>query len=363
MNRGAVENWLARMFLHAHGRGVALDWTFYCSLGQPGALDDRLRRAGARVLYSPAPLGDLLTFMRALRREIVSGGYDILHAHHDLVSAVYLAASAGLPLRQRIVHVHNADEGVPTSGWKQGLLREPMRQTALALTDRVVGISQHTLDTFLGGRPRRPGRDRVHYYGVDPEPFACAAADRSAFRTALDIPAEARLLVFAGRLVTEKNPVFAVDVLAEMARRDASVYGVFVGEGSEAPAVEARAKALGVSDRFRMLGWRDDLPEVLVCCDWFILPRPEDPMEGLGLAVVEAQLAGLRLILSRGIADDALLPGASVVRLSLAAGADAWAGAALSLPPAQDRMAAAASLAVSPFDMDTALASLVALHA
>lgn len=363
MNRGAVENWLARMFLHAHGRGVALDWTFYCSLGQPGALDDRLRRAGARVLYSPAPLGDLLAFMRALRREIVRGGYDILHAHHDLVSAVYLTASAGLPLRQRIVHVHNADEGVPTSEWKQGLLREPMRRTVLALADRVVGISQHTLDTFLGGRPRRPGRDVVHYYGVDPEPFARAAADRSAFRTALDIPTDARLLIFAGRLVPEKNPVFAVDVLAAMARRDASVYGVFVGEGSEGDAVRARADALGVSDRLRTLGWRDDLPEVLVCGDWFILPRPEAPMEGLGLAAVEAQLAGLRLVLSRGIADDALLPGASVVRLPLAASAEAWAKAVLALPLAPDRAAAAAALAASPFDLDTALAGLVALHA
>lgn len=361
MDRGAVENWLARMFFHARARGAPLDWTFYCALGRPGALDDRLRVAGADVVYSPAPLGEPFAFVRALRREVVRGGYGVLHAHHDLVGAVYLAAAAGHPLR-RIVHVHNAEEAVPVRGWKRDLLRAPMRQTVLGLADCVVGISQHTLDTFLAGRPRRPDRDRVHYYGVDPAPFARATADRAAFRAAHGLPADARLLVFAGRLVPEKNPVFAVDVLAEMSRREGSVYGVFVGAGSEAGAVEARAAALGVMDRVRMLGWRDDLPDVLVCGDWFILPRPERPMEGLGLAVVEAQLAGLRLLLSRGIPDDALLPDSSAVRLALADGPAAWADAALALPPAPDRAAAAVALAATPFDLDTALADLIGLH-
>lgn len=363
MDRGAVENWLARMYLYARSRGIALDWTFYCALDRPGALDDGLREAGARVVHSPVPLGQTVAFVRALRREISNGGYDVLHAHHDLVSALYLVAAAGLPLRRRIVHVHNADEAVPTRGWKQTMLREPLRQVALRLADSVVGISQHTLDTFLAGRPRRPGRDRVHYYGVGPAPFAGAVADRAAFRAAHDLPEDARVLLFAGRLVPEKNPVFAVDVLAEIARLDDRVVGVFVGAGSEGAAVAARADALGVADRLRMLGWRDDLPSVLVCGDWFILPRPEYPMEGLGLAVVEAQLAGLRLVLSRGVPDDALLPGASVVRLPLAAGAAAWAAAALALPPAPDQQAAAAALAASPFDLDIAMTDLAHLYA
>ncbi len=363
MNRGAVENWLERMFLHGRARGVALDWTFYCAHGQPGVLDARLREAGAHVVYSPVPLGQPLAFARALRREIARGGYDVLHAHHDLVSALYLSATAGLPVRRRLVHVHNADETVPTVGWKRGLLRPALRWTALRLADRIVGISQHTLDTFLAGRPRRPGRDHVHYYGVDPAPFARATADRAAFRSGLGLATDARLLVFGGRLVPEKNPVFAVDVLAEMARRDDRVAGVFVGDGPLATDIVARAEALGVAERVRLLGWRDGLPAILVCGDWFILPRPETPMEGLGLAVVEAQLAGLRLVLSCGISDDTLLPGASVVRLSLAAGARAWAEAALALPPAPGRTAAAAALAASPFDLDTALEDLVRLHA
>jgi hypothetical protein len=103
----------------------------------------------------------------------------------------------------------------------------------------------------------------------------------------------------------------------------------------------------------------------MTCSDWFILPHPERPMEGFGLAVVEAQLAGLRLLLSRGIADDPLLPTASFYRLALADGAERWAMAALELlrAPRPSRQDALAAFRRSPMDMDRALSELLALHA
>ena len=93
-----------------------------------------------------------------------------------------------------------------------------MRQICLFMADRIVGISNHTLDAFLAGRARRPERDSVHYYGVDPTPFENVSADRLGFRRRWDLPEDASILLFGGRLVPEKNPVFAVDVLANLRR-------------------------------------------------------------------------------------------------------------------------------------------------
>ncbi|PYR31617.1 MAG: hypothetical protein DMF90_25285 [Acidobacteria bacterium] len=102
------------MLRHARSQGTSLDWTFYCVVGHHGSLDEEARSLGAQVVHSPVPLRRKAAFIRALRTELRRGGYDVLHCHHDLVSAVYLLASAGLKLRRRIVHVHNADETVPT---------------------------------------------------------------------------------------------------------------------------------------------------------------------------------------------------------------------------------------------------------
>ena len=365
LNSGSVENWLARMLAHARKRGVDVDWTFYCAVGRPGAKDEEVRALGAKVIHSPVPIGRKWAFVRALRAELQRGSYDVLHCHHDLVSAVYLAAAVGLPISKRIVHVHNADEGVLTpSVLKQFILRTVLRRTCLMMADCIVGNSSHTLDTFIAGRDRRTGVDIVHYLSVDSTRFEMAAGDRLKLRRDLGLADNSRILLFAGRIVPEKNPVFAVDVLAEMRRLDPATVGVFVGAGSLEDAVRRRCAELSTEDAVRFLGWREDVPEIMCCSDWFILPHPEDPVEGFGLAVVEAQLAGLRMLLSRGILDDPLLPTASFRRLALADGPQVWAKAAMELlqQPAPSRAAALAALHESPFDMDTALNDLVSLH-
>jgi glycosyltransferase involved in cell wall biosynthesis len=365
LDRGAVENWLVRMLRHARRRGVEIEWTFYCALGRRGVLDDEARALGARVIHSPVPVDQKINFARALRKELRHGAYDVMHCHHDLVSSLYLLAATGISIRKRIVHVHNADESLPTSSrLKQSLYREPMRRVCLTASDCIVGISNHTLDTFLAGRPRRPGRDLVHYYGVDATPFESIGVDRVDFRQNLKLPADAIIMLFAGRLVPEKNSVYAVDVLARLKRMLPQAVAVFAGAGSQEQAVLRRTQELGVECSVRLVGWRNDLPKVMVCSDLFILPHPDQPMEGFGLAVVEAALAGLRMLLSRGIPDDPLLPTAIYRRVPLAAGALAWAEAASELlaGPAASRNDALDALKASPMNMDRALKDLQTLH-
>jgi glycosyltransferase involved in cell wall biosynthesis len=156
-----------------------------------------------------------------------------------------------------------------------------------------------------------------------------------------------------------------VDVLANLRRIDPRAAAVFAGAGSLKLDVLARARELGVENSVRLLEWRDDLPEVMSCSDWFILPHPEQPMEGFGVAVVEAQLAGLRMLLSRGVPDDPLLPTAGFRRLPLRAGADQWAKAAIELMnnPPPSRAAALDALKGSPMDMDRAFTRLLGLYA
>jgi glycosyltransferase involved in cell wall biosynthesis len=365
LDRGAVENWLVRMMRHARRQGIALDWTFYCALGREGKLDAEVRQLGGRIIHSLVPIGQKTAFIVALRHELAHGGYEVLHSHHDLISGLYLLAAAGLPIRKCLVHVHNADEAVLTPNpIKQRMLRPSLRHLCLRMAEGIIGISNHTLDTFLAGRKRRLGRDRVHYYGIDGSPFLAAKNDRSEFRRCLGLPAACPILLFAGRMVPEKNPLFALEVLAEMRKRNPQVVGVFVGAGSLEAAVRERANQLRVDEGFRALGWRNDIAEIMCCCDWFILPRPEQPLEGLGIAVIEAQVAGLRLLLSQGIPDDPLLKEAVCARLSLADGPQRWAKEAIRLgkatPPSAAKMQQI--LAQSPFDMDFSLRDLLNLY-
>lgn len=365
MDRGATENWLVGMLEHARATDVSMDWTFYCYLPGRGVLEGRALQLGARVIKSPVGLRHYFRFARALRKEIASKRYDIMHAHHDCLSGLYFSAAVGLPLRRRIVHLHNAGEAILTpSPFKQRIYRGVLRQACLSLADRVVGVSNHVLDTFLNGRPRRPGRDLVLYSGVPETSISEAAPTREEFRNRLGLAQNSHILLFAGRLVKEKNPLFVLRVLAELRKIDPHAVAVFAGTGELETELRNSADVLELTPHVRFLGWRNDLPDIMLSSDWFILPSAEQPMEGFGLAVVEAQLAGLRLLLSKGIADDPLLPNAAYRRLSLSDVPDAWASAAVELlrGPSPSPSAAHDALAASPMDMDRALSNLVALY-
>jgi glycosyltransferase involved in cell wall biosynthesis len=367
---GAVESWLLRMLKAGQSSGEVLDWTFYSVLSRPGRFDEAARALGAKVINSPVELYDKVRFVRHLRRALQKGRYDVLHCHHDLVSAVYLVAALGLKIRRRIVHVHNADLHVPTgSTRKAALLREPMRSICLQLADRIVGISDYTLSNFLRGQAPSFPRDVVLYYGIDTVPFRLASPDAKAVRRSLDLPELARVLLFVGRMVSYKNPLFVLELLDEIAEDEPDTYAVFVGAGPLEQQLRARASALGLEERVRVLGWRDDTAALMRTADLFVFPRAEEVAddlgkEGLGLVVVEAQAAGLSALLSRGIPEDAIVIPELCETLSLSQGSKAWASSARSIlaRPRPDAAAALTAIEKSRFSLDAGFRHLVALH-
>jgi len=370
LDSGAVEAWLLRMLKAGKKFGAELDWTFYSVLQRPGRFDQVARDLGARVINSPVALDEKYSFVRALRRELKRGRYEVLHCHHDLVSAVYLAAAVGLPISRRIVHVHNADLHVPTGNpRKSALLREPMRRLCLLLADKIVGISNYTLDHFISNCARKPRRDVVLYYGIDTAPYHETPPCRQALRSSLDLPESAIVLIFAGRMVEYKNPLFLIDILDEIAEEEPDAYAVFAGTGPLEEKVRDRARWRGVEDRVRVLGWREDTIALMRGADLFVFPRVEETTadvgrEGLGLVVVEAQAAGLPSLLSRGIPEDAIVDTTLCSTLSLAEGANAWGARARTIlaSPRPDREVGLAAIESSAFSLEKGFRNLVALH-
>jgi len=365
LGSGATEAWLLSMLEHGRSVGAPLNWSFYATEPGVGGEEERARSLGARVTVSAVPLRERRLFLQAMRAELKSG-YDVVHSHHDLLSGLYFTAAATVPHRRRLVHVHNAGGGVRTpSPLKQRIYRPLLRRACLTLADRIVGVSNHSLDTFLAGRPRRPGRDLVLYPGIDATRFKGSAPDRVAFRRRLNLADNALILLFAGRMVEEKNPLLVVSIADRLRRLDDRAVAVFAGSGAAEEEVSRSAAALGMAERVRLLGWRNDVPSIMRCADWFILPSPQRPMEGFGLAVVEAQLAGLRILVSDGVPDDPFLPTAAFRRLSVADPPDDWARAAFEMKetPAPSATAALGALANSPMEINRGFSNLTALHA
>ena len=88
-------------------------------------------------------------------------------------------------------------------------------------------------------------------------------------------------------------PAFVVDVLKHLAVSRPNAVAVFAGSGPEEETARRIAKSAGVANRVRVLGWREDIPELMRAADLFVNTRREKPQEAFGLSVLEAQAAAL----------------------------------------------------------------------
>jgi glycosyltransferase involved in cell wall biosynthesis len=158
---------------------------------------------------------------------------------------------------------------------------------------------------------------------IDPTSFPVDTCQtRQAIRSALGVPDEEFVVGHVGNFRAPKNHAGVVDIFAELIRLNPRARLLLVGQGPLQPVTEERCRTLGLSDRVRFLGLRDDVPALLSACDAFLFPSI---CEGLGTAVVEAQMAGLPCIVSEAVPDLADLGLGLFTRRSLAGPIEAWA--------------------------------------
>ncbi len=98
------------------------------------------------------------------------------------------------------------------------------------------------------------------------------------------------------RFTAQKNHAVLLDAFARLAGRHPEARIVLVGEGPEEERMRRRAVRLGLADRVRFLGQRDDVSALMAGADVLALPSS---FEGLPLVVLEAMAAGLPVVASR----------------------------------------------------------------
>ena len=100
-------------------------------------------------------------------------------------------------------------------------------------------------------------------------------------RALFDTPEGAPLLLALGRLHVNK----AFDVLLDATARVPEAWLWLAGSGPLDAGLKRQAAGLGLADRVRFLGWRDDLPALAAAADMIVVPSRHEP---LGNVVLEA---------------------------------------------------------------------------
>lgn len=219
---------------------------------------------------------------------------DVVHAHNP--TSLHYATLGKLLTRARLVFTDHAQT--------RGIIRVPTR-FEWRETDAVVGCSQDTADKS-GAVGVARNISAIHN-GIDIVP---PRRTRGEMRAELGLgegevvgimPAAFHkvkghdvLLRALGRLRDEELDLSATGDPTHPG--GALVRVLIAGDGDERAGIHGLAKELGLGpDRATFLGFRKDVPDLLMAADFFVLPSRD---EGLPLAVLEAMARSLPVVVT-----------------------------------------------------------------
>ena len=250
-------------------------------------LRERAAEQGVPVrLIEPLPLGlhgarRLPRLVRLLRRERPA----VFHAHMSSPVAckwgLAAAVMARVPAVVGTVQVGAYEPPDRSAYWQLRLLARGV--------GRYLAVSREIAAELVERLGWPAERVEVAHNAVDVERVAVAAP--AGLRARLGGSETRPLVLTPARLDAQKGHPILLEAIAELPE----ALFLFAGEGPERGALEARAAELGVSERVRFLGRREDIPQLLAACDVFALPSL---YEGSSLAVLEAMAAGIPIVSS-----------------------------------------------------------------
>lgn len=104
------------------------------------------------------------------------------------------------------------------------------------------------------------------------------------------------LLVHVSNLRPVKRPIDCIEILARVLKKGIKTRLVMVGDGSERPACEQRARDLGIAGQCVFVGEQPNIVDYLSAADVLLLPSQQ---ESFGLAALEAMACEVPVVASR----------------------------------------------------------------
>ncbi len=284
--------------------------------GPGGLLDGEAREMpGVRVTFVPSlvreihPARDLLALARLVRIFRKERPH-IVHTHSSKAGVLGRIAArlTRVPVVVHSIHGFGFNREQPAPLRASLIAAE---RTVAPITTHFIAVSRANLEEGIALGIIPAGRASLIRSGIRLDRFEAAGAERARHREAVrsetGIPPGAPVAGLIACLKPQKSPLDFVEAAALVARRVPEAFFLVAGDGDLRGAVRERARALGIGDRVRLLGWRRDVPRILASLDvmlltssWEGLPRVLPEAIAVGIPIVATAVDGANDILADG---------------------------------------------------------------
>lgn len=276
---------------------------------------DTLEKFGSHIYFIPPKSKGLWAHLKAFRRILKENkGYDYIY-FNILDAGAAITQLVPFFMRKKIItHSHNGGTDKP----RLHKLCRPL----LKLTKGKKAACSLIAAEYMFGTTKNV---TIIPNAIDADKFKFNPTARLQKRSEFNLNEKQYVICHIGRLTHQKNPLRMLDIFKAVVQRATDAVLISVGTGDMDAEVQAYAREIGIADNVLFLGKRNDIPDLLSASDVFFLPSF---YEGLPIVAIEAQAAGLNLVMSDNITKETDITG-NVKFISLNEDDETWANVLL----------------------------------
>lgn len=225
--------------------------------------------------------------------------YDVVHVHSGSVSVLALTAKIARNNHVKKVFVHSHSP-IEHETLKHSLVKIYFSRDLKKYPTAYFACS---MNAALCKYPKKIAREKTIFIknGINLEKYKYDAAVRNKMRKQLHIEDNEYVIGHVGRFSKEKNHMFLIDVFKKLLDEKIKARLLLVGDGELKAEVIQKVHSLGISSNVLFTGNVTNVHEYMQVMDCFVLPSL---YEGLPFVGVEAQAAGMPVIVSTGVSPE-----------------------------------------------------------
>ena len=302
MGRGGLETMIMNYYRNIDRSKVQFD--FLTHRQERWDYDDEIEKLGGKIYrlprlnpFSPSYLKALDGFFKEHKE------YKIVHCHQDCLSGIPLkyAKKNGIPFT--IAHSHSSNQNKDL----KYLVKLAAKKNICKYSDHLFACGKEAGEWMF-----KTSDFEILNNAIDTKRYIYNEEKSLEMKEKLGVT-DKFVIGHVGRFRFQKNHSFIIDIFKEVCKKEPNSTLLLVGDGPLEEEIKKKVDDLGLLDKVKFLGARDDVNDLMQAMDIFILPSL---YEGFGIVLIEAQASGLKCVISDSIPTDAIIT-KKVKRLSL----------------------------------------------
>lgn len=310
MEAGGTQSFLMNLYRNIDRSKVQFD--FLVEYEEKEFYDDEIISLGGKIYYTNfRKTLNLIKFKRTMSDILKDHPeYKIVHIHATAIGKICTDVARKCGVKTIIAHTHNNSAVKDWKYYPKILLRKLYTNGP---TDFFACSEDAGRYTF------KNKKFTVIYNAIDIDKFLFNQEVRENFRKELNIE-DKFVIGNIGRLHEQKNQSFLIDIFYEIQKNKDNAILLIIGKGPLENELKEKVSNLGINNKVYFLGNRKDVERIYQGMDVFVLPSL---FEGLGIVAVEAQVSGLPVVASTGVAKEANITN-NIQNIDLNDSIDTW---------------------------------------